>query len=1016
MMRRPSPCLPPSRGVLRPVGRRAPGLALGLSVLAALATLDGWVIPSSLAAVTPLAIDRPATGASAPVGFQKDILPMFQANCLPCHNQTRAKAGLNLETAAALLRGGDTGPGAVPGKPAESLVLKSAAHQVEDLVMPPAGNKSNARDLTPQELGLLWRWIEQGAKADQAVVVEPSWKPIPREWNSSFAVALDSEGGTVAVARANRVSVLEVATGRPLGRLEDPSLDGATQRDVVGALAFSPDDQWLATAGFREVRLWQRRPVTVEPVLAVPPGSAWVAADFSPDGTVLASLKASGHLEIRADPLGRLQGAWALKGLSATGGDRSVRFRWSTDGRWLAVLSGRECWNLSLGRYSLAQAPTLPAVPTGMAWVPGDGHWSITYGTNHPAQRLRQAGAEPGGAWILEDAPGVPAGVTALASDPMAEGALWGTDGTGGLRRWGRATAGPRSLPAAVQSLLWSRSGSNGVAILADGSATRVDVGLSSTNALRMAGDPRLSADAARQERELERARLEVTLAGARIQESRTAVTNAQSSLGKAREKRDQTAKALAERQKESADQEAVVASATKDRDAADAELAKARAEAQSAGDALQKASTAAKASPEAALRAVDDLLAKAEAVGRAKALLERAEAEVPPRRKKAEEMLAAAQKKVGELKPPLDKARIAAEGAAQDVVLSEKAVASATDAVTTAEGEERQARSRVSTAETRVATARSARDRSAARPIRAAALSASGESLLTVGEGGLWTRWHPGTGRAVETFATGQGEPLALAALGEDEFLAAYPDGVRRIRTARPWFLRQRIAGTTNAPAFADRVNALAFSPDGTLLATGGGEPSRSGELKLWKLPEGTLAADLGALHSDAVTAVAFSPRGDRLATAGTDRFARITGLQTNAPRFHLEGHTHHVIGVAWSPDGGVLATAGAEGSVKLWNPRTGERRKNVDGFGKEVTGLQAAGSSLRFVALSGAGGGRLFKADGEKVRDLASVPDYLQALAVSPDGRWIVGGDDRGNVRVWDAENGQLRQSWAP
>ncbi len=118
----------------------------------------GIVWPDSvLAAVRPLSIQKEAGGTNAVVGFQKDILPMFQANCLPCHNQTRAKAGLNLETPAALLRGGDTGPGAVPGKPAESLVLKSAAHQVEDLVMPPAGNKSNARDLTPGELGVLWR-------------------------------------------------------------------------------------------------------------------------------------------------------------------------------------------------------------------------------------------------------------------------------------------------------------------------------------------------------------------------------------------------------------------------------------------------------------------------------------------------------------------------------------------------------------------------------------------------------------------------------------------------------------------------------------------------------------------------------------------------------------------------------------------------------------------------------------------------------------------------------------------
>ncbi len=264
----------------------------------------GWVWMDLVsAAVTPIPIRNTVGGTNGPVGFQRDILPMFQANCLPCHNQTRAKAGLNLETPASLLRGGDTGPGAVAGKPAESLVLKSAAHQVEDLVMPPAGNKSNARDLTPEELGVLWRWIEQGAKADRAVVVEPAWKPISTDWKSSFAVALDSEGGTVAVARANRVSVLEVATGKTVGRLQDPSLDGASQRDVVGALAFSPDDQWLATAGFREVRLWQRRPVTVDPLVSIPAKSSWVAAAFSPDGTAVASVTASGILEVRSSPL-----------------------------------------------------------------------------------------------------------------------------------------------------------------------------------------------------------------------------------------------------------------------------------------------------------------------------------------------------------------------------------------------------------------------------------------------------------------------------------------------------------------------------------------------------------------------------------------------------------------------------------------------------------------------------------------------------------------------------------------
>ena len=981
-----------------------------------------WVfagVDSGRAAVQPIPIAKVVGGTNAEVSFQKDILPMFQANCLPCHNQTRAKASLNLETPASLLRGGDTGPGAVVGKPAESLVLKSAAHQVEDLVMPPAGNKSNARNLTSEELGLIWRWIEQGAKADRAVVVEPAWKPISSEWKSSFAVALDSEGGTVAVARANRVSLIELATGQTVGRLEDPSLDGASQRDVVGALAFSPDDQWLASAGFREVRLWQRRPVAVDPLVSIPAKSSWVAAAFSSDGTAVASITGGGILEVRSNPLNRLLGTWAWKGASPGISFSTARLAWSTDGHALAVACGRDWWSLSLMKpgSSLSKGLALPAEPTGMAWVSGGDHWCVTYGSAHAGQRIRRTGANSGSAsWVLEDIQGMPLASKVLATDSAPGGSLWLSDSDGALHRWTNGLAGQRRLSGAAHSLVWDRSGSNGVVLLSNGGAETLFRNLSHTNGPRMAGDPRLASEAAREEVELSRSRLELTVAVARIQEAKLSVTNAQAALGKAREKRDLAAKALSERDKEWAAQNALAATATRDRDTAASELARIQAEAKAAGEALQKATAAAKATPEAALNLIDDLVAKAEVVGRRKVALERAETEIPPRRKKAEEQLAEAQKKAGELKAPLDKARIAAEGAGQDVTLAEKNVADATAAVGAAQAEEQVAQGRIRRSETRLKTVQADRDRSKTQSFQSAALSPSGQSLLTVGTDGLWTRWHPATGRAMTTFAVGQGAPLALLAQDDNEFLAAFPDGVRRVRTTQPWFLRQTLTGTAAAPAFADRVNALAFSPDGTVLATGGGEPSRSGELKLWKLPEGSLAQDLGAVHSDAVTAVAFSPRGDRIASSGADRFARITTLQTNVSRLNLEGHTHHVIAVAWTPDGSVLATAGAEGTVKLWNPRTGERRKNVEGFGKEVTGLQSAGQALRFVALSGAGKGRVFKADGETVRDLAAVPEYLQALAVSRDGRWIVGADDRGIVRLWDADNGQLRQSWEP
>src|SRR5689334_21069234 len=93
----------------------------------------------------PVAEIRRAT----PVDFEKEILPALSANCLACHNRTKAKADLVLETPADILKGGENGPAAVPKRADDSLLLKSAAHRA-DPVMPPKDNKVAAVDLTPE--------------------------------------------------------------------------------------------------------------------------------------------------------------------------------------------------------------------------------------------------------------------------------------------------------------------------------------------------------------------------------------------------------------------------------------------------------------------------------------------------------------------------------------------------------------------------------------------------------------------------------------------------------------------------------------------------------------------------------------------------------------------------------------------------------------------------------------------------------------------------------------------------
>ena len=148
------------------------------------------------ASAAPLAVAE--VKRDTPVDFAKDIYPLFKRSCLACHNTTKAKAGLNLESPQMILKGGDSGPAAVAGKADVSQLLITAAHR-DDPAMPPPGNKVNATDFSPEELGLMKLWIDQGMK-DGAVVENVSdWRSFPVQ-SSPVAAAALSAGGRVAAA------------------------------------------------------------------------------------------------------------------------------------------------------------------------------------------------------------------------------------------------------------------------------------------------------------------------------------------------------------------------------------------------------------------------------------------------------------------------------------------------------------------------------------------------------------------------------------------------------------------------------------------------------------------------------------------------------------------------------------------------------------------------------------------------------------------------------------------------
>jgi uncharacterized membrane protein len=94
--------------------------------------------------------------------FRTRILPVLTSTCWRCHNPTRAErsGGLDQTTAASFLRGGNSGPPFLPGRPAESLLMRSLRYDDEELQMPPA-------DKLPDEtIADFERWIADGAVWD----------------------------------------------------------------------------------------------------------------------------------------------------------------------------------------------------------------------------------------------------------------------------------------------------------------------------------------------------------------------------------------------------------------------------------------------------------------------------------------------------------------------------------------------------------------------------------------------------------------------------------------------------------------------------------------------------------------------------------------------------------------------------------------------------------------------------------------------------------------------------------
>jgi WD40 repeat protein len=208
--------------------------------------------------------------------------------------------------------------------------------------------------------------------------------------------------------------------------------------------------------------------------------------------------------------------------------------------------------------------------------------------------------------------------------------------------------------------------------------------------------------------------------------------------------------------------------------------------------------------------------------------------------------------------------------------------------------------------------------------------------------------------------------------------------------------------------------VSGVTFAPGGMRLAS----TSRDGTLRLWDLQSGQeleggprpfFEAPTDPT-SDApywTTGVDFSPDGRSVAVGAADGVVRILSLSSGEVEQTLSDHRALVVirGVAFSPDGETLATASLDGTVRLWDARTGARLATLDHKEMQLFGVSWHPDSVRLISNTQTSGEVLLwdTSSGEVVQSLPLAQGVLTSLVYSSSGALLGSSGTNGTIRVY-------------